>query len=59
LIDNSLEQAVELTMSEDHSQIMLCGNPEMINESLEILKARGFKKNRRCTLGQLTREAYW
>ncbi len=59
LIDNSLEQAVGLSMSVENSQIMLCGNPGMIKESLEILKARGFTKNRRRSPGQLTSEAYW
>lgn len=59
LKDHSLEQAVGLEMSVAQSQIMLCGNPDMIKESLEILKARGFSKNRRRTPGQLTSEAYW
>ncbi len=59
LLDGRLEKSAGIEMQLEHSQIMLCGNPGMIKESLEILKARGFTKNRRRTPGQLTTEAYW
>lgn len=59
LENGSLEQSVGLVMTVENSQIMLCGNPGMIKESVEVLKARGFSKNRRRSPGQLTTEAYW
>ena len=38
---------------------MLCGNPEMIKEASETLKAFGLKKNRRASPGNITVERYW
>jgi ferredoxin--NADP+ reductase len=38
---------------------MLCGNPDMVKDCTEILKARGFTKNRRRTPGHITAENYW
>jgi len=38
---------------------MLCGNPEMVKDSVEILKRRGFSKHRRRKPGQITVENYW
>ena len=41
------------------SQIMLCGNPAMIDEVLADLEARGFKKHTRKEPGQVHFERYW
>lgn len=57
--NGDLERAVGIEFSLEDSQIMLCGNPGMTKESLELLKARGFTKNRRRTPGHLTTENYW
>ena len=57
--DGALEQAVGLELNTTHSQIMLCGNPDMVKDTVEILKQRGFKKNRRRTPGHITVENYW
>jgi ferredoxin--NADP+ reductase len=38
---------------------MLCGNPDMVKDCTETLKARGFTKNRRRTPGHITAENYW
>jgi ferredoxin--NADP+ reductase len=54
-----LEAAVGLKLEVEHSQIMLCGNPAMVKDSVEILKQRGFRKNLRRKPGQLTTENYW
>jgi ferredoxin--NADP+ reductase len=41
LIENGeLERAAGLELSTEHSRIMLCGNPEMIDETRKVLKAR-------------------
>lgn len=59
-IDNGeLEKSVDLKLALEDSQIMLCGNPDMVKDSIECLKARGFTKNRRRTPGQITAENYW
>jgi ferredoxin--NADP+ reductase len=38
---------------------MICGNPEMVVATAEILKSRGLQKNLRRKPGQITVERYW
>jgi ferredoxin--NADP+ reductase len=38
---------------------MLCGNPDMVKDSVEVLKNQDFTKNRRRTPGHITIENYW
>lgn len=57
--NGELENSVELKLALEDSQIMLCGNPDMVKDSIDSLKARGFSKNRRRTPGQITAENYW
>lgn len=59
LIDGSLEVSVGIDLDPAKSHIMLCGNPDMVKESTEALKDRGFIKNRRRTPGHITAENYW
>ena len=57
--DGALEAAVGLKLHLDKSHFMLCGNPGMVKDVTELLKARGFSKNRRRTPGHITVENYW
>lgn len=57
--DGSLERRVDLPLSADAAQVMLCGNPEMVRDTTELLKVRGLTKNRRRTPGHITTEHYW
>lgn len=41
------------------SHMLLCGNPDMIAEMSELLKARGFEKHRRKKAGHFNFEKYW
>lgn len=41
------------------SQFMICGNPEMIKDTTEVLKGYGLNKNRRAKPGNITVERYW
>lgn len=59
IVDGSLEQAVQRNLDKDKSHLMLCGNPDMVKDTVEILKQRGFRKNRRRTPGHITVENYW
>ncbi len=59
LKDGSLEQKVGLTLSPSDSQVMLCGNPDMVKDCVEMLKNQGFEKNLRRKPGQITTENYW
>ncbi|MCA1931173.1 ferredoxin--NADP reductase [Rheinheimera sp.] len=42
-----------------HSQVLLCGNPQMITETKAVLESLGLKKNLRRDPGQITVEQYW
>ena len=59
LIENGeLEQATGLQFNTETSHIMLCGNPQMVEDTKEALKARGLKMNRRGE-GTIAVENYW
>jgi ferredoxin--NADP+ reductase len=46
-------------LSAETSQVMLCGNPDMVRDVTAALVARGMKKHRRRSPGQITVENYW
>jgi ferredoxin--NADP+ reductase len=41
------------------SQVMLCGNPDMLKDTQAALAARGLRKHRRRSPGQVTVESFW
>ena len=43
----------------DVSQVMICGNPDMVTDTQQALEARGMQKNRRREPGHITTEQYW
>ncbi|QBL10337.1 ferredoxin--NADP reductase [Rheinheimera sp. D18] len=55
---NELQHACAQTLDEQ-SQIMLCGNPQMITETRTLLETMGLKKNLRRAPGNITVEQYW
>ena len=57
--NGSLEKAVGLELDSSKSHVMLCGNPDMVKDTVERLKERGMQKNRRRTPGHITVENYW
>ncbi len=54
-----LEERTQLSLDPDTSQVMICGNPAMVKDTLEILLKRGLQRNRRKTPGHITVENYW
>lgn len=59
LIENGeLERAAGLQLNPEISHVMLCGNPEMVEDTKEALKARGLTMNRRGE-GNIAVENYW
>jgi ferredoxin--NADP+ reductase len=54
-----LERRAGLTIDADSAQVMICGNPSMVHDTVEVLQARGLKKNRRREPGHITTEQYW
>jgi len=59
LANGVLEKNIDLTLDYDRSRIMLCGNPEMVEDSRKILVDRGFRLSRRGDPGHLATENYW
>ena len=59
LANGVLEANIDLKLDHDRSRIMLCGNPEMVEDSRKILVERGFRLSRRGEPGHLATENYW
>lgn len=59
LEDGLLERMVGLTMTQEKSQVMLCGNPQMVKDVRAILIEKGLEKNLRRKPGNITTEQYW
>lgn len=59
LEDGSLQKRLGLAIHPEHSQVMICGNPDMVRDTQAVLKTRGLRRNRRGHPGQITVENYW
>ncbi|WP_336749784.1 ferredoxin--NADP(+) reductase [Pantoea vagans] len=61
LIDNGeLERATGLTLDADSSHVMLCGNPQMVRDTQQLLKeTREMRKHLKRKPGHITSEHYW
>lgn len=57
--DSRIERAAAVTLDAANSQVMICGNPGMVIDTIAVLKARGLKKHRRRDPGQISVENYW
>ena len=55
---NLFQEKAQLNITQD-SQIMICGNPDMINDTVEFLGESGLERNRRSKPGNITLEKYW
>lgn len=54
-----LEKAAGTSITVEASRIMMCGNPDMIEDMRKILHARGLRPCRRVLPGQFVTENYW
>ncbi len=59
LRDGRLEAAAGLPLSAATSQVLLCGNPDMLKDATTALLERGLRKHRRRSPGQITVESFW
>jgi ferredoxin--NADP+ reductase len=59
LRDGRLEAAAGLPLSAETSQVMLCGNPDMLKDTTAALIERGMRKHRRRAPGHITVESFW
>jgi ferredoxin--NADP+ reductase len=46
-------------LNSDDSQVMLCGNPDMIEDAMQVLIDMGLSKHLRRSPGQISMERYW
>ncbi|MCG5265255.1 ferredoxin--NADP reductase [Acinetobacter pittii] len=59
LIENGeLEKSAGIELNPNTSHVMLCGNPQMVDDTKEALKRRGLMMNRRGE-GNIAVENYW
>ena len=54
-----IQKIVGVEITAQDSQVMLCGNPDMISDTNKILLDMGLAKNLRRAPGQITVEKYW
>ena len=59
IADGRLEARAGIALSAENSQVMLCGNPAMVEDTQKVLVARGMRKHRRKEPGHITAETYW
>lgn len=59
IADGRLEAAAGASLEAGRAQVLLCGNPDMVRDTIAVLAARGLKKHRRRSPGQITTEAFW
>lgn len=59
IADGSLEARTGLKLTVDTAHCMLCGNPEMVADTMAVLHERGLRKHRPKHPGHITTEAYW
>ena len=59
IADGRLEAAAGAPLEAGRAQVLLCGNPDMVRDTIAVLAARGLKKHRRRSPGQITTEAFW
>jgi len=57
--DGRLEASAGIALTADAAHCMLCGNPQMVTDTIAALENKGLRKHRRKTPGQITTEAYW
>jgi ferredoxin--NADP+ reductase len=59
LASGVLEENIGIRLDHERSRIMLCGNPEMVEDSRKLLIEKGYRLSRRGDPGHLAVENYW
>ncbi|PAM39098.1 ferredoxin--NADP(+) reductase, partial [Acinetobacter baumannii] len=54
-----LERAAGVELSPEHSRVMICGNPQMIDDTRQLLKQRDMQLSLSRRPGQVAVENYW
>lgn len=59
IANGQLQDRVGLEFSPELSQVLICGNPEMVKDTQQTLLALGLAKNLRRAPGNISAENYW
>ncbi|WP_263260230.1 ferredoxin--NADP reductase [Pseudomonas sp. RIT-PI-S] len=59
IASGELERAAGAELSPEHSRVMICGNPEMIDDTRKVLKARDMNLSLSRRPGAVAVETYW
>lgn len=59
LQSHTLEQVVGLTIAPEHTHVMLCGNPLMVKDVMQVLAEKNLVLNHANKTGHITIESYW
>ncbi|KZE34932.1 ferredoxin--NADP reductase [Crenobacter luteus] len=59
IANGELERRVGFAFDLERSRVMICGNPDMVDDTRAVLGERGFALSRRAVPGQLAVEQYW
>ncbi|SDJ35658.1 ferredoxin--NADP+ reductase [Ferrimonas sediminum] len=54
-----IQEYADTPITPSRSQVMICGNPDMIRDTVAVLEGMKLRKNLRRTPGQITMEKYW
>ncbi|GAC28086.1 ferredoxin--NADP reductase [Brumicola pallidula] len=54
-----IQNQTKIDINPENTQVMLCGNPAMIADAMQVLNELGFKKHLRRSPGQISMERYW
>jgi ferredoxin--NADP+ reductase len=59
IADGRLEARAGSALRPDTAHAMLCGNPQMVDDTQKLLEGRGMRRHRRREPGHVTVETYW
>ena len=59
IADGRLAARAGVPLNINQSQVMICGNPDMVRDTTAVLEGLGMTRNKRREPGQITIEAYW
>jgi ferredoxin--NADP+ reductase len=59
MADGSLENSVGVPLDAARSRILVCGNPQMLDDMRDVLQARGLRPDRGREPGNFACENYW
>lgn len=57
--DGRLEEKAGIKLEAETSHVMICGNPDMVSDTKDVLEKRGMQRHKRKEPGHYSQENYW